>query len=146
MTFSGDQKSGFTIVEVIVVLGILGILLVATMPVAWEFYQRIELKSEQNNHLAYLRLARAYSFANKNASAHGLYIGAGGATIFEGSSYVGRNQAQDQFFIRSPLVVATGASEIIFGALSATSSDATITLSNIQGSHNITINSHGKIE
>jgi len=139
-------RSGFTIVEIIVVLGILGILLVATAPVAWEFYQGIDLKSEYQNNLSYLKLARAYALANKNGSAHGVYFGEGGATVFQGSSYAGREQSRDQFFPRSPFVAIVGASEVVFGALSATSSVATVTLSNTRGSYNITTNTHGKIE
>jgi prepilin-type N-terminal cleavage/methylation domain-containing protein len=141
-----SDKNGFTIVEVIVVLGILGILLLSTAPVAWEFYQGIDLKSEYQNHLSYLKLARAYAMANKNASAHGVRIGEGGATIFQGSSFAGRDQNKDQFFPRSFFVSTSGSSEIIFGALSGTSTSVTITISNTRGSYNITINTHGKIE
>ena len=140
------SQNGFTIIEVVVVLGILGILMVATAPVAWEFYQGIDLKSEYQNYQAYLKLARAYALSNKNASPHGVYFGPGGATIFQGSNFAARNQSKDQFFPKSAFVDVAGVSEVNFAPLSGKSSDATITLSNKRGSYNININAQGKIE
>ena len=140
------MKTGFTIVEIIVVLGILGILLVGTAPVAWEFYQGIDLKSEYQNYKAYLKLARANALANKNTSPHGVYFGEGGATIYQGANFAGRDQSKDQFFPKSVLVTVSGSSEINFTPLSGKSSDATVTLTNPRGSFNINVNTQGKIE
>lgn len=137
---------GFTIIEVIVVLGILGILLVATAPVAWEFYQGIDLKSEYQNYKSYLNLARAYAMANKNASAHGVFFDNYGATIFQGTSFASRDATRDQSFPKSPLTTVSGATEINFAALSGKTSAASIMLSNSRGSLTININIHGKIE
>ncbi len=140
------MNKGFTIIEVVVTLGILAIIFGATAPINWEFYQKIELRTEYNNYLSYLKLARAASLANKNASAHGVYVGLNNVTVFEGNSYALRNQSQDQIFSLSSLVTVTGATEIIFNPLSANTTNSTITLSNSLGVYNIDINTQGKIE
>lgn len=140
------MNKGFTIIEVVVTLGILAIIFGATAPVNWEFYQKIELRTEYNNYLSYLKLARAAALANKNTSAYGVYIGPDNITIFEGVNYAARNQSKDQLFARSLLINVSGATEVVFSPLSGNSTNKTITLANSQGTYNIDINTQGKIE
>lgn len=138
---------GFTLVEVIITLTILGIILGFTAPVAWSFFQRVELSSEIKNHIAYLKLARSYAMANYNQAPHGVFIATTSTTVFQGVSYAARNAGRDLLFPRSRIVTATStAYEIIFSPLSGTTTPATTTISNIYGSREIVINSEGKIE
>jgi prepilin-type N-terminal cleavage/methylation domain-containing protein len=140
-------KTGFTLIEVIVTLTILGVILGFTAPVAWSFFQRVELSSEIKNHIAYLKLARSYAMANRSQSSHGAFIATTSTTIFQGGSYAARDTSRDLLFPRSRIVTATSTIyEIVFSPLSGTTTPATTTISNIYGSREIVINSEGKIE
>lgn len=141
------SQTGFTLVEIILTLTILGIILGATAPVAWSFFQRVELSSEVRNNLAYFKLARSYALSNRNKNPHGVLIATTSSVIFEGHSYAARIVSKDITFPRSRIVGATSTIyEIIFTPLSATTTPTTITLFNSYGSTTITINSEGKIE
>ena len=147
INFVFRSQGGFTLVEVIITLTILVIILGATAPITWSFFQRVELASEVRSHTAYLKLARAYALANRHQSAHGVYIGSSYATVFQGASYAARDIPKDRTFPRSRLVSATTTlPEIVFSPLSATSTAATTTLWNAYGSTTIIINSEGTIE
>ena len=139
-------RKGVTLFEVVIVSAIAALLIAEGLPIAWEFYQKIELQSEKQNITAYLIAARARAMANKDQSPNGLYIDAANATIFEGASYASRNTAQDLAFPRSKIVVVSGALEIIFSQLSGTTTAATTTLSVPVASTTVVINPEGMVQ
>lgn len=136
---------GFSVVEILLSSAILVIIFALGAPVTLDFYQSQLLTSERDKLIGIIKRARTLSLANKNKSAHGVYIDNNQYLLFEGSSYAARNTAYDEFFTHSSALVFSGVSEIIFAPLSGDA--ASTSLNGNIGPKSITIstNSEGGI-
>ncbi|MDP1719361.1 MAG: prepilin-type N-terminal cleavage/methylation domain-containing protein [bacterium] len=139
----GDQ--GFTLFELLVVLGIFTILLAIGLPVAYDFYYRSAFESEYNLLFAVLQQARGLSLVNHNESAHGVYVLPDSFVVFQGPSYAGRIAAQDHVFPRSTSVIISGPAELVFSALEGTTASSTYALTQETASRPIYVNSEGLV-
>ncbi|MDP3956596.1 MAG: prepilin-type N-terminal cleavage/methylation domain-containing protein [bacterium] len=117
---------GFSIVEVLLASVIMVILLALGTPVTVDFYQSQLVTSERDNLVSILKRARTLSLANKNKSAHGVYIDNNQYLLFEGSSYASRNTAYDESFAHTSALIFSGVSEIVFAPLSADSASTSL--------------------
>lgn len=140
------RSGGVTLIEIIVVIAIAGILLGAGIPLTWDFYIQSELRAERSNAVAYLRAARTRGVSNKGETAHGVAVTADNFVIFEGPSYASRNVSRDQLFPRSPGIVATGTTEIVFAQLSGRTASSTLLLVSSSGGAAVRVNSEGLVE
>ena len=138
-------NSGFTIFEIIIVFGILGMIFALGLPIAGIFYLDYQFDGEISLTASLLRHARNLSMINHNESTHGLYFDASNFVVFQGASYASRVTAQDRIFPRNIGVTIAGPSELIFSALDGQTSSSTYTLSVAGKSWEIFVNPEGLV-
>lgn len=137
---------GFTLVEVVIVLGIFGLILAIGLPVGIDAYRNYLLTSENRNLMSVLRRAEEFAFSNKNESDYGVYLEGNNFVLFKGSSFAGRDENYDEEYPREPSVLIGGFTEIVFSRNSGNpNATATIVLSNNLASQSIDINEEGAI-
>lgn len=142
---SSNPFSGLSLIEILIVLAIIMILLAAGVPVAYNFYYQAVFESEYNLLFSALQQARTLAMANRNESAHGLYIESETFIVFQGSSFAARTASQDREFPRATQVSITGGPEIVFSALSGETSSTTLSLSNGTQSRDVFVNTEGLV-
>lgn len=141
--------NGFTLIEVIVVLGIFAILSTMGLLVSMDSYRSYSFRSEQTVVLSLLQKARNQSMANINQKPHGVYIDQVGVqyTLFQGADYSHRDTAQDIVFPGNASYVLGGVPEVDFTQLTgnpATAGNITID-DHIHPLVTISVNSEGQI-
>ena len=137
---------GFTLIEMVIVMGIAAIIFSIGLPVSWNFYLDYQLIYEQRTLNSLLGYARNLSMVNVNEKPHGLYIDAANFIVFEGDSYAARDAIQDKNFARSSAITVTGPSEQLFRQLSGQTSSSTFSITNGRATFFTYINSEGRIE
>lgn len=140
------MEKGFTVVELMIVLGIFAVLFAVGLPIGLDAYRNYLLNSETINLVSFLRRAQSLSFSNRNSSAHGLYLTPDKFIVFEGLNYLSRNASQDQEFYRSTSVQISGPQEIVFSSLSGNPNiSGELILGNLLNVQKIEINEQGVI-
>ncbi len=147
-TLYAPRSKGFTLVEILISMGIMLILLGLTTPFTIRFYRRYQVITERNLLLSLLRQARTQSFAGAGSANHGVHIASASYTytLFEGSSYATRDQSKDLSFEMSTNVTMTGPSDILFKYLSARTSSVSLTFDNGTRQEKIYVNKEGRID
>ena len=140
------SNSAFTLAEVLITLGILGIIIAATAPFTFQFYYRYQLDSDRTTFVSILREARTMSMSGIGGTDHGIHIASSQFTLFEGSSYATRNTSKDQTYDRFEAVAVTGQSEIVFRSLNGKSASVSFTLDNGAKKSKIYVNTEGRID
>lgn len=143
---ASPSLGGFTLLEMLIVMGIAAIIFSIGLPVSWNFYLDYQLIYEQRTLNSLLGYARNLSMVNANEKPHGLYIGATDFTVFEGNGYASRDTAADKNFSRSSAITMTGPSEQVFAQLSGQTSSSTFSISNGRSTFFTYVNSEGRIE
>lgn len=146
-------RQGFTLIEVIVVLGIFAILAALGLFLSMDFYRGYSFRSEQKILVSILEKARSQALSNINQARHGVYIEPGKYTIFEGNAWAGPNPSLDEEIKASSSVTISASPplplEVVFEQLSGDEvglgGDKTITLMFGSQSLTITINNEGRI-
>ncbi|MDO8584747.1 MAG: type II secretion system protein [bacterium] len=141
-----NTERGATLMEIVVVIGIAGVLLGMGLPMTWDFYLTSELRAERANAVQYLRVARTRALSNRGESAHGVALVGANFVVFEGANYAGRNVMRDQAFPRSFGITATGTMEFVFAALSGRSASASTTFMTVSGSTTVRVNTEGLVQ
>ena len=143
------KKSGFTLVETVITLGIISLLVGLGMFFSFGFYESYLLETEKNVLASLLRKARAQSLNNLNQAKHGVYLDllANRYLVFEGDSYASRNQALDEVVYQgSKTIQISGSQEVIFEQLTGNlSQNQEIILQNQKQAISIIINQQGGI-
>ena len=111
-----DIVWGFTLLEILLVIGIISILLVFTVPVSLDFYKSQQLETQTQSIIQTLRRAQSKAMSIELDSSFGVYFGVSNYTLFKGSSYSGpgRDLQYDEIFDFPGLINLTGLSEIVF--------------------------------
>src|SRR3989344_2596368 len=98
-------RAGFTILEVVLVIAILGVMLTLTLILSTNAIGKSTLRSTENVLVQSIRRAQTLSQQNVGRAAHGVYIDTGSSIIiFSGAAFSGRNPAYDQVFELHPNV------------------------------------------
>lgn len=142
------RQAGFTLMEILIAMGIMVILIGLTAPFTVNFYRRYQIITERSLLLSLLRQARTLSFSGAGSADHGVHIASTSYTytLFEGPSYAARDQSKDQTFAMASGVVFTGPSDIIFKYLSARTSSVSFTFDNGTLREKITVNREARID
>lgn len=139
------QQSGFTIVELLVVLAIFGALMAMGLFFDFTFYRGSSFSSDIDVFASILQRARARAINNINESKHGVYIDSGNYILFQGNDYNSRIVAFDQPISRNS-GVALSVSEIVFSQLSGDATfEGDITISGSGKTATISLNYEGLI-
>lgn len=142
---SQAKYNGFTLVEVVLVLGIFAILSTVSFSTYTQFRGRENLETATMSVVEALRHAQANAQSGKGDSVWGVFVGST-ITLFKGASFSGRDTSYDQVIGLSSGVSASGLSEITFAKVTGTPlMTGTTTLSNSFGTKNIYINEKGTL-
>lgn len=142
------KRRGFSILEVGLSIGLIGILTVITIPMYQGVQSRNNLDVAAMEMTQSLRRAQILSQAVDGDTAWGLYVQNGSITLFKGTSYTTRDTDFDETFIVPTNLAFTGLSEIVFTQFSGmpqTTGTITITAPSNE-TRTVTINAKGMVE
>ena len=142
---SGDDRAGFTIVEVLIVIGISAIIFALVGPIAFNFYSNYQFDSEYKLLGSLLRYARNLSMTNHNEADHGLYVDGSNFVVFQGPNYATRDISQDKRFPRNTVISVSGPTELVFTALSGRTASTTYSVSNQSRNWDVYVNVEGLV-
>lgn len=138
--------AGFTIAEIIIVIGIFSILFAVALPVGIDFYSNYQLSSESKILVSLLGEARNRAMVNYNESDHGLYFDVNNLLLFQGDNYEFRVTSEDRNFPRTAAVSISGPSELVFSALSGRTASSTYTITDGRRTKFVYVNEEGRIQ
>lgn len=140
-----SNNYGFSFLEILITVVIVGFILTISLPIGWSFYYTYNFNSEVQTLVAVLESARNSAMVNRNESSHGVFIGANDFVLFQGPSYAARDTSQDKSFPRYAAITISGPTEIVFSALAGTTTISSFNIDHRQSSININVNSEGTI-
>jgi len=144
---AGAQQAGFTLVELLVSVTIIILITGMTLPIYESFVRRNDLDLIAQSLALTIRRAETYARAVNYDSQWGVEIQSSGVTLFQGTSFAGRNTAYDETVTMPPSVSPSGLSEVQFAKFSAApNTTGTVTLtSSANDTRTITINAKGTV-
>jgi len=94
------MKTGFTLVELLIVLGIVIVVSILSIPFIQSFQDSSDLQTYADNLNYVLRRAHQQAVNGQNNSSWGVYFNEAGKnfTLFKGDSFATRDQSYDQAF------------------------------------------------
>lgn len=141
------KRSGFTIIELILSVGVLSILLMITVPLTQRYITRNNIDVSANVVVQDLYRAQNLARSGENNGNWGVRVQNGSATVFQGDSYASRNQAKDESYSFASSIIVTGQNEYVFNKFSGkpvSSGSTTLTIKN--DTKLISVSSDGVIE
>jgi prepilin-type N-terminal cleavage/methylation domain-containing protein len=117
ISIPNPEKYGFTLIEVIVVMAMLGLLSLLGLAISFDSYQRYNFRAEKSLVQNILQKARSQAIGNIDQLPHGFHISGDFYTLYEGSSWIGRNANKDLAFPRGSGISTSGSGDIIFRPL-----------------------------
>jgi prepilin-type N-terminal cleavage/methylation domain-containing protein len=143
---SGLRHQGFTMVELLVTIGIMGLLIALSTSVDGTFSKHEGLEIATVSLVESVRHAQLNSQNGKGDSSWGVRVFENKAVVFMGSSYASRNTTYDQAVGLPGGVKASGLGEIVFAEFTGgTLNSGVVVLSNDFGKRNILINAKGTV-
>lgn len=121
---------GFTLMEILLVLGLMGIVFSFTAFISFDTYHGSNFRNERGNIQGALLRARSRSINNVcsgpclKGQAHGVHFSPTQYTLFQGDSYATRNTAYDESYTTNSGFTLSDLTDVMFYQLSG---DATTT-------------------
>jgi len=142
-----EQTRGFTLIEILIVLSVLGLLVTLTENALRSSVSQIGLQNTATTYTQTLRRAQALSIAGRGDSAWGVRIATTSITLFKGATFASRDTAYDEEYKPGVSYTVSGVSDISFLKLSGLPSTIGTTTINVpQGSgRSVYINDKGAI-
>lgn len=125
---------GFTILEIIIVISILGVIFSMILPSLTSFRQKSILNTEAQGMTTLINKARLSSMSSKNDQQYGIHFEAGKIVLFEGTTYTagaGTNEEHlfDTVLTLAPITINGGGAETVFQKITGgTNQNSTTTL------------------
>lgn len=136
---------GFTMLELLLVIGAAILIAAFTVPVGIRFFQTQSLDEATSGILETLRRAQNQAIFQKNDSAFGVKFLSGSYILFQGSLY-GEVPSEDESFALPSGVFTSGIGEIVFAKLTGLPNvTAILTIISNNDNQTITINSQGAV-
>ena len=150
------MTNGFTILEVLIVIGIMLVVGGAILPISGNFAVSSQLDDSLISVSNTVRTARERSLSGLNNSAHGVYFEENinlqdRIILYQGASYASRDQLYDQirtFDDSMDMESSISGNDLNFSkGLGVPNSTGTITITHdVNGARNVTINRFGVVE
>lgn len=137
---------GISLIEVLLVVGILAIALVFTLPVSLGFYESYQLDTQAKGIIQALRKAQLKSMSIENDANFGVYLTNDEYRLFKGDSYLTRDVQYDEIFDLPKIINVSGIQEVVFLKFEGSASVVgNIIISNNGNTRSISINRIGRI-
>lgn len=138
---------GFTIIEVVITLGLLSIAGALTMLIGIDSIARSVVIRERDTVVTFLETARTKALANVNQASHGLHIDEDSFTLFNGNVF-NSGDPTNRSYAREEAVSVSGPTDIVFDQLSGSVSAGagTLVFADSTQSASIEVNEEGRIE
>ncbi len=117
LIISKNKIRGFTLIEILIVITLIGFIISLGSVVNIDFYNREIRLSEQATLISILQKARSDAMNNIHATSHGVHIENNTYTIFEGTTY-NPNESSNQTIERNPNIIISGLQDVVFKQLS----------------------------
>lgn len=138
---------GFTLIELLLVISIMTIVGSVFYPLSLSFFEYTVLNDASDILKNNLRVSQQHAIHQKHDSSFGVQVFTDGYVVFEGSSYVGRVQSEDEYYEFPQNIAATSTQEIIFEKSTGyVQSPTTITLTLFDIDREINLTAKGIIE
>jgi prepilin-type N-terminal cleavage/methylation domain-containing protein len=125
---------GFTLLEILLVVGIISIIAGFSMPVYQSFQVKNDLDIAAQTIATSFRRAQVLAEASDGDNTWGVEVISGSITVFQGVSYAARVAAFDEITSLPPTITPTGLSEVVFDRLTGQAlSTGTVTLTTSTG-------------
>ena len=108
---------GITIIEILLVIGISGVLIYLTLPMGIDFYNYQQLNTSVKGVIQALRTAQLKAISQEADSSYGVYLTNDNYTLFKGDLYSTRDQSQDEVFDLPIIVDVGGLNAVVFSKL-----------------------------
>jgi len=142
-----SRAGGFTLIEVLLSVAIIGLLVGLSLPVYLSFQNRNDVDIATQTIAETLRRGCAYSRAVQADSQWGVAILPTAITLFKGSSYASRDTTADETVTLPAVATVSGLTEVVFGKLSGTpTATGTITLTSPATTRSISLNAKGMVD
>lgn len=105
---------GFTLVEILLALGILGLMLAVAQPSYSLFLATMGAQDAEVVYVQTLRRAQLLSEAGKGDSAWGVRISTSSILLYKGSGYASRDTAYDEAFTSATQFSVFGLTDVVF--------------------------------
>lgn len=159
---SGHINRGFTLLEILVVMGLILMVVAFGLIVSFDDYRGITFRNERDVVVNVIQKARGQAVNNMcfdtnpatvnctDGKPHGVYFGTPGQyIIFQGASYASRDTTVDEVIeAKSDAAVLTGMTSVVFNRLRAdavTTGGTTLTVTQQGRDSVITIEPEGRI-
>ena len=129
--------NGFTLIEIIIVIAIVGIIASFGLFISMDFYRGYAFLSEQKIAVSVLQKARNQAMSNINQLPHGVHFESNKYVIYGCLNFVGCSDTQDIQLQPTMFIKPPPPADILFTQLSADSTATSFILSN--GSKEATI-------
>lgn len=113
------KKGGFTLIEILVVVGLLSMVLVLSPILDINQFRLVSYEQEIEKIALLLNTARIKSLNNTNQSKHGVHLSNNGYILFEGNSFLESNPSR-QIYFKSEYKINYGTSsldEVVFNQI-----------------------------
>lgn len=137
---------GFTIVELLVAMGIFTLLASLGLFISMDFYRSYSFRSDTASLVSAIMRARSRSLDNINGSPHGIFIASSSYTIFQGTSYAARDGSYDETFALGGDTRTSGLTEAVFARLDGQTTDGTLIVTDEIHTATISLNHEGRID
>jgi prepilin-type N-terminal cleavage/methylation domain-containing protein len=140
-------KRGFSLLEILLSLTLIGIMAGMVMPVSRNFLNRNELDQTVTNSVYFLRRAQALALAGDGDSAWGVKLSQSSILLFKGDSYATRDSLFDESISIAPIITFSGVGEFVFqkgSGLPSTTGTSSFTLFSNE-TRTITVNQKGMV-
>lgn len=145
-TCTGNNRKGFTLIEILIVIAIIAMLMALGLFLSFDSYRRYNLNAECDIVVGVLERARSRALNNMFESPHGVHFSTSTYTIFIGNFYDSSTSTNETIPAnRAVLWTPTSTTDIFFEQLTASTTGGAITLKEGAQSRDITINHEGTI-
>jgi prepilin-type N-terminal cleavage/methylation domain-containing protein len=151
-----NGKAGYSLMEIIVVLGILGVIAAFSLFASVDMFRSYLFRGERDIFISNFQKVRSRAMNNiclggvcTDGKPHGVHIEADSYTLFQGAAYNPSDSINEQFEINDNAMI-TGSTiplDIVFSQLSGDATpEGSVTIADDAGhSSTVTINAEGRI-